>query len=121
MPIATVMIVEDDADTLEIITAVLSDAGYRVIAGNGITTVYNIEKDPPDLLIIDNWLSGDKTGHDICYQLKQNPATSFIPVLLISGTMNLEDTAQRCGANGFICKPFYIDNLLDQVKFHTRA
>ena len=112
----TVMIVDDDADTLDVITTLLTDAGYEVVAGKDITTLYAIEKEPPALLLIDNWLSGDKTGHDICYQLKQNPATAGIPVLLISATANLADTAERCQADGFICKPFDVDELLGQVK-----
>lgn len=114
------MVIEDDADTLEIITTILTDAGYEVATGKDVTAVYAIEKNPPGLLLIDNWLNGDKTGHDICYQLKRNPATSFIPVILISGTINLEGTAQRCGADGFICKPFDVDELLRQVSDHLK-
>lgn len=120
MSIVTLMVIDDDTDTLDIITTVLTDAGYKVVAGTDVTTLYAIEKHPPALLLIDNWLSG-KTGHDICYQLKQNPATSFIPVILISGTLNLEDTAARCGANGFICKPFDIDDLLLKVRSHIQV
>lgn len=121
MPKSTIMVIEDDADTLEIITAILTNAGYKVTTGKDVTAVYAIEKEPPALLLIDNWLSGDKTGHDICYQLKQNPATSFIPVILISGTINLEETAERCRADGFICKPFDIDELLRQVKTYSQT
>lgn len=115
-----IMVIEDDADTLEIITTILTGAGYEVATGRDVTAVYAIEKDPPALLLIDNWLSSGKTGHDICYQLKHNPATSQIPVILISGTLNLEETAERCGANDFICKPFDVDELLRQVKIHSR-
>ncbi|MES2276611.1 MAG: response regulator [Bacteroidota bacterium] len=113
-----IMVIEDDADTLEIITTILAGADYEVVSGTDVTAVYAIEKEPPALLLIDNWLSGEKTGHDICYQLKQNPATAAIPVILISGTINLEETARRCGANGFICKPFDVEELLQQVKAH---
>ena len=115
---STIMVIDDDADTLDIITTILVDAGYQVTAGKDLTLLYDIEKQPPALLLIDNWLSGDKTGHDLCYQLKQHPTTSSIPVILISGTINLEDTAQSCGADGFICKPFDMDELLRLVK-HT--
>lgn len=114
------MVVDDDADTLDIITTLLNGAGYKVIAGRDITTLYAIEKEPPALLLIDNWLSGGKTGHDICYQLKQNPATASIPVILISATVNLADTARRCHADSFIVKPFDIDDLLSQVRTHLR-
>jgi DNA-binding response OmpR family regulator len=114
-----IIVIEDDTDTLDIITTILTDAGYEVAAGKDVTAVYAIETDPPALLLIDNWLSSGKTGHDICYHLKQNPATSFIPVILISGTMNLEETAQRCGAQSFICKPFDVDELLRQVRTYV--
>jgi len=119
MSISTIMVIEDDIDQLDIITTILTDAGYRVTSGKDLTAVYAIEKQPPALLLIDNWLSGEKTGHDICYQLKQNPAMSFIPVILISGTMKLEETALRCGADAFICKPFDMDELLRQVEAYT--
>jgi len=112
------MVIDDDTAILDIITTVLTDAGYRVIAGKDITTLYAIEKQPPALLLIDNWLSGDKTGHDICYQLKQNPATTGIPVLLISATADLENTALRCRADGFIVKPFDVDELVARVRKH---
>ena len=115
-PKPTIMVIEDDADVLEIITTILQDAGYQVTGGEGITALYGIEKDPPALLLIDNWLSGEKTGHDACYQLKQTPATAHIPVILISATINLAETAERCGADGFIVKPFDTDALLRQVQ-----
>ena len=121
MPKSTILVIDDDADTLEVITEILTEGGYEVVASKDITVLYTIEKEPPALLLIDNWLSGDKTGHDICYQLKQNSATAQIPVILISSTMNLEETAERCGADGFICKPFDLHELLRQVKAHSRA
>ena len=93
--------------------------GGQQVALNGFTST-NIRvmdvTDPNSPQELRGTLSGGKTGHDICYQLKQNPATSFIPVILISGTMNLAETAQRCGADGFICKPFDVDELLRQVR-----
>jgi len=115
----TIMVIDDDADTLEVISSVLLEEGYKVVTGKDITTLYGIEKDPPALLLIDNWLSGEKTGHDVCYQLKQNPATAGIPVVLVSATINLAETAQRCQANGFIAKPFNIEDLLTLVRKQT--
>lgn len=113
------MLIDDDADILDIVSFALAGAGYQVVAGKDITTLYGIEKDPPALLLIDNWLSGEKTGHDVCFQLKQNPATAKIKVILISATMNLQHTAERCGADGFIVKPFELPDLLSQVKYFT--
>lgn len=110
-----IMVVDDDPDILDILRTVLEDAGYRVRSGKDVTALYEIEKNPPALLLIDNWLEG-KTGHDICWQLKQDTRTKAIPVILISATARLDETARRCGADGYICKPFDLDELLATVK-----
>jgi DNA-binding response OmpR family regulator len=111
----TIMIIDDDQDVLTIIRRVLEHEDYIVKTGYDVTDLYEIEKTPPDLLLIDNWLNG-KTGHDICYHLKTTPKTSKIPVLLISATTNLAQTAQSCKADGFITKPFNLEELLLKVR-----
>lgn len=111
----TILVIEDDEDLLEIICQMLRAAGYQVVAGRDVTAVYEIEKNPPALLLIDNWLSG-KTGHDICWQLKNDTRTEKIPVILISALSSLEETALRCQANDYICKPFDVEELLKKVK-----
>lgn len=111
---ATILLIDDDIEILKVITIILQEAGYKVVQGRDVTAVYEIEKNPPDLLLIDNWLDG-KTGRDICYQLKRNAKTKHIPVVLISATLNLADTAKNCLADGFIGKPFEIEDLLDVI------
>jgi DNA-binding response OmpR family regulator len=110
----TVMIIDDDLEIRQLIADILTDAGYRVQTGVGVTDLYEVEKAPPSLILIDHWLDG-KTGRDICYQLKTNPLTDHIPVVLISATTNLEQTAISCRADGFIQKPFEVDDLLEKV------
>ena len=110
----TVLIIDDDLEIRQLIADILTDAGYRVQTGVGVTDLYEIEKAPPSLILIDHWLDG-KTGRDICYQLKTNPLTDDIPVVLISATTNLEQTALSCRADGFIQKPFEVDALLEKV------
>lgn len=111
----TILVIDDDDAILKLLVSIFTDAGYLVNAGSDVTAVYEIEKHPPALLLIDNWLSGAKTGHDICFQLKNNPITQNIPVILISATAKLDETARRCGADDYIAKPFEIDELLQKV------
>ncbi|MBL4675574.1 MAG: response regulator [Mucilaginibacter sp.] len=110
----TVMIIDDDADTREVLKLILQMEGYTVRIGKDVTDLYEIEKNPPGLILLDNWLDG-KTGHDICFQLKITPKTAAIPVVLISASLNLGRTAESCRADGFICKPFDNDDLLQTV------
>ncbi|MFD0751891.1 PleD family two-component system response regulator [Mucilaginibacter calamicampi] len=111
----TILLIDDDPDILSGITIILQEAGYVVRQGHDVTAVFEIEKDPPDLLLIDNWLEG-KTGRDICYQLKTGPKTQHIPVILISATRNLAETAASCLADDYIDKPFEIEELLSKVE-----
>lgn len=113
---ARILVIDDEEDVVQILRTILTEAGYPVVTGRDVTAVYEIEKDPPALLLIDNWLSGGKTGHDICLQLKQDARTSGIPVILISATQKLDETARRCGADDFICKPFELEELLVKVR-----
>jgi DNA-binding response OmpR family regulator len=112
----TILVIDDDDAILELLQTLLSEAGYQVKAGRDVTAVYEIEKDPPALLLIDNWLDG-KSGHDICLQLKNDPRTANIPVILISAIPKLAETAQRCRADDFIAKPFDVAVLLRKVAF----
>jgi DNA-binding response OmpR family regulator len=114
----TVMIIDDDWEIRQLISEILTNAGYKVQTGVGVTDLYEVEKAPPSLILIDHWLDG-KTGRDICYQLKTNHLTDKIPVVLISATTNLEETAKSCRADGFIQKPFEVDDLLEKVKAIT--
>ena len=111
----TVMIIDDDEEILQIVSHILKNAGYTVRIGRDVHDLYEIEKNPPNLLLVDNWLEG-KTGHDICYHLKTTPKTADIPVVLISATVNLAKTAESCRADGYISKPFDVEELLAKVQ-----
>lgn len=106
-----ILIIEDNNDVLVLITEVLINAGYEVSTGKDVTAFYEIEKNLPDLILLNHWLKG-KTGHEICLQLKGAQKTKNIPVVLISSTPNLSQTAQSCGADAYLSKPFEINELL---------
>lgn len=110
----TVMIIEDDSEILQVMRLILEQAGYQVRAGKDVHDLYEIEKNPPDLLLVDNWLDG-KTGHDICYHLKTAPKTSSLKVMLVSATANLARTAESCKADDYLAKPFELEELLEKV------
>jgi len=75
------------------------------------------EKDLPDLILRDVLLSGED-GCEICQRLKDNEQTRHIPVILLSAHAGLRETADECGANDFLAKPFRIAALRDIVKKH---
>lgn len=55
-------------------------------------------------------------GRDICKLLKNDPKYKEIPVLMISASRDIRQSAMDAGANDFMEKPFEMDSLLDKVQ-----
>lgn len=112
-----ILIIDEDRDILELITFILEEKGFEVIAslsGNILDDVLEIN---PDLILLDDWLA-DLNGHKLCSILKTTPITKHIPVILISASMGLEQLSQDCFADSYIEKPFDIDLL--ELKIHAQ-
>ncbi len=76
----------------------------------------HIEKSRPDLVIMDIMLP-DGDGRELLTQLRSNPSTAEIPVLMISARYteaNIQHGSFK--PNGFLAKPFDIDDLLDRIE-----
>ena len=110
-----VLAIEDDADILSIIDAVLSDEGYEVISSANSEPLDYLDEINPDVILLDHFL-GSSLGQVLCRELKEDPETRHIPVILISAASNLAGIAADCKANAFIAKPFDIDFLIETVR-----
>ena len=111
---ADILIVDDEADIRDLISDVMEDEGYATrTAEDADGTFQEIDKAPPDLVILDIWLQGSRMdGIEILKRVKRdNPG---LPVVIISGHGNIElaVAAVQQGAYDFIEKPFNIDQLL---------
>jgi len=111
-----ILIIEDEPDMLELLKIVFRDSGYDVIfSETGLDTDY-IQVLHPDLILLDVRLKGSsRSGFDICKDLKTNPETVMVPVILCSGEYNLPEIARECRADMYIPKPYNILSLLFQV------
>ncbi|WP_112323788.1 nitrogen assimilation response regulator NtrX [Oceanibium sediminis] len=115
-----ILVVDDERDIRELIGDILRDEGHSVrLAWDSDSAYGEINKDAPDLIILDIWLKDSKhDGIDILKSVRRdNPA---IPVVIISGHGNIEIAvaAVKQGAYDFIEKPFNIDQLMVVI---TRA
>ena len=109
------MIADDDPGILDAVGIILEFEGYQVQSTLNGSALLTMEDEFPDLLLLDIWMSG-ADGRDICKQLKQKPATSKIPVVLISASKDIERSAMEAGADDFLEKPFEIDVLLQKIE-----
>lgn len=88
--------------------------GYEVELASEGDKVIALSINKPDLILLDIWM-GNYDGREICQQLKNNTATSGIPIILISASRDIEQSAKDAGANDFVAKPFEQHDLLDKI------
>src|SRR5258708_1179371 len=109
-----VLIVEDDPDTRDIVAVILEEEDIELLVAAEVPTLADIAEAEPDLILLDEWLPG-KNGSALCLELKSKKRTVHIPVILISAVCGLETIAKECRADGFISKPFDIEQLKQVV------
>ena len=118
-----ILIVEDNLLMIEVMTYILINYGYEVIAlSNGNEVFNNIKINHPDLVILDAMLPGID-GREICQLIKLNKATRNLPVIICSGDEDsIERSLTQKGApDDVLLKPFDITCLIEKVEYQLAA
>ncbi|MFL5240388.1 MAG: adenylate/guanylate cyclase domain-containing protein [Rhizomicrobium sp.] len=116
----TILIVDDTATNISIISSVLKDAFRTKVATNGEKALTLASADDrPDLILLDITMPG-MDGYEVCRRLKANPATSTIPVIFLTAKTEDDDERQGfdVGAVDYVHKPFSAPIVLARVKTH---
>ncbi|RYY58976.1 MAG: response regulator [Chitinophagaceae bacterium] len=112
--IKNIIIAEDDPGMQDAIDLIFQRAGYNVRIVPSGEPLLNQEFEIPDIFILDKQLSG-VDGLDICRYLKSQPATSAIPVIMLSANLGIGKLSADAGADDFLEKPFKMKVLLEMV------
>lgn len=114
----TILIVDDDADIRNLLTAFLTFKGYHTLsAANGHEALIQLQLvDPPPLLILLDQMMPVMDGAAFRQVQQQNPQLAGIPVVLLSAVDNLQ--ARLVPADAFLPKPIDLDSLLALVAQH---
>jgi DNA-binding response OmpR family regulator len=117
-----ILIVDDNEFIVEVMTFILNNNGYDVISLPDAHDVMNyIKTDHPDLVILDVMLP-DADGREVCKEIKDNSETQNLPVIMCTGSDNLEVTMNKPGCpNDVLYKPFDIDSLVNMVAYQLAA
>ncbi|MDX5401780.1 MAG: response regulator [Rhodobacterales bacterium] len=103
-----VLIIEDEPNIIEAISFILSRDGWQVDThSNGHDAVAVVRARAPDLVILDVMLPG-RSGYDILTDLRAQPETRDLPILMLTarGQARDREMAERAGASRFMTKPF---------------
>lgn len=118
------LIVDDDADIVELMTDVLArDGRFEVrTASTGYDAGIMTQKFRPDLILLDYMLP-DVNGNIVCKTIKQDPEFASTRIIIISGVINQTeiDDLLKAGAEAFIKKPFNITDLIDRIAVSLQA
>ena len=113
-----VLIVDDDAEIVELMVDVLSRDGRfdTQTAGSGYDAGLKTEQFRPDVIILDYMLP-DVNGNVVCKTIKSNPDFESIRIIIVSGVANPEEVQDLldAGATEFIKKPFNIADLVERI------
>lgn len=111
-----IMICDDNQDIVDVLNIMLETEGYTVFSEIDSTKLIDgIKQQTPDLLLLDLWmpvLSGDQ----IVKLIRESNDIKHLPVIILSASIDGNDIAQNVGANGFIAKPFNIEDIFDVIK-----
>lgn len=118
-----ILVAEDHAESRAILNDLLEATGYKVaLASNGNDALTLAYAELPDLIILDVNMPG-KDGFMVCKELKENPQTMQIPVILLTAQSQVEDRVKGLGlgAEDFVPKPYSPRELLARVDTRLRV
>ena len=114
----TVLVVEDEAPLLTLLRYNLEKQGYRVDeAGDGAEALTRVAESKPDLVLLD-WMLPTLSGIEVCRQLRRNPNTATLPVIMLTARADDQDAVRglNTGADDYITKPFSIEALIARIR-----
>lgn len=110
-----VLVVDDEEMTRQMLAMLLGLGGFEAVeAENGLDALAQVAKHHPDAIILDVMMP-EMDGITMCKQLRANPSTHAIPVIMLSGRTQIgaEDEGLAAGANAYLRKPMEPKELLE--------
>jgi CheY-like chemotaxis protein len=119
----TILVVDDNADNVEILGSFLESAGYDVVRANdGKSALARVEECGPELVLLDVVMP-DMDGWRVCRAIKRHPEHGSIRVIMVTAKGEYEDKFEgmRSGADDYLVKPVDLADLAGKVERNLAA
>jgi pilus assembly protein CpaE len=113
-----ILIVDDDMDTLRLVGLMLQRQGYQIVAAtNGAQAIQQALTEKPDLIVLDVMMP-DQDGYQVTRQLRANPLTAHIPILMFTAKSQVDDkvAGYEAGVDDYLTKPTHPVELTTHIK-----
>jgi DNA-binding response OmpR family regulator len=113
-----ILIVDDDADVIDLLRMSLKQAGFAVaVANDGVSALKEARSRLPDLILLDLVLP-ELDGFSVCETLRSERETAHVPIVMLTGLSSELNryAGMDCGANDYLPKPVDLEKLLARVK-----
>ncbi|MBI1373792.1 MAG: response regulator [Phycisphaera sp.] len=115
---ATLLVVDDNQQNLELLQAYLEPLGCRIMtATDGLEALKAVDTETPDLILLDVMMPR-MSGFEVCKKLKADPATRAIPIIMVTALNEVGDIERgvESGTDDFLSKPVNKLVLLTRVR-----
>ncbi len=113
-----ILIVEDDESIRDLVHMTLCDEGYDVVtAPHGAAALDILEESRPDFILLDMCMPV-MDGWEFSRAYRQTPGL-HAPIAVLTAAHQAASPAAEIEADGYLAKPFDLDDLLDMVSLHT--
>jgi signal transduction histidine kinase len=117
---ASVLVVDDTADNLRLLTGVLEQMGHEVRpVTSGPQALLAAQRSPPDLVLLDVTMP-QMTGYEVCARFKADPLLKDIPIIFLTALSDIADKVKafEIGGIDYITKPFHLEEVQARVRTH---
>ncbi len=113
---ARIMIVDDAADNRLLLEMILDDDYDLIEADSGETCLAEVEKQIPDLILLDVTMPG-MSGFEVCVHLRKQAETKHLPIIFVSGLDSVQDRLEgfEAGADDYLTKPVDAEVLFEKI------
>lgn len=118
-----ILVVDDELDTLSLLRTILEISGFKPITTlNSVDAIGLAEVEKPDVVLLDIMMP-KLDGFTLCKMMRDNPATSSLPIIFVTAyeALDIEERRVEAGADLLIQKPINVDELLTSINSAIEA